>query len=82
MITSKQRAYLRGLANSEVAILQVGKGGITEPLLATLSDALEARELIVAKLTGLGFRRVTLDLAGFRSGSFDDRFEDGGAGNV
>ena len=46
MITSKQRAYLRGLANSEVAILQVGKGGITEPLLATLSDALEARELI------------------------------------
>ena len=46
MITSKQRAYLRGLANSEVAILQVGKGGITEPLLATLSYALEARELI------------------------------------
>lgn len=46
MITSKQRAYLRGLANSEVAILQIGKSGITEPLLATLSDALEARELI------------------------------------
>ena len=46
MITSKQRAYLRGLANGEVAILQVGKGGVTEPLLATLADALEARELI------------------------------------
>ena len=46
MITSKQRAYLRGLANREVAILQIGKGGLTEPLLATLSDALEARELI------------------------------------
>ena len=43
---------------------------------------LEARELIVKKLTGLGFRRVTLDLAGFRSGSFDDRFEEGDAGNV
>ena len=46
MITSKQRAYLRVLANGEVAIMQVGKGGITENLLATLSDALEARELI------------------------------------
>ena len=46
MITSKQRAYLRGLANGEVAILQVGKGGVTETLLATVSDALEARELI------------------------------------
>ena len=46
MITSKQRAYLRGLANKETAIMQVGKGGVTEPLLSTLSDALEARELI------------------------------------
>jgi len=43
---------------------------------------LDSRELIVKKLTGLGFRRVTLDLAGFRSGSFDDRFEGEGAGNV
>ena len=46
MITSKQRAYLRGLANKETAIMQVGKGGVTEALLTTLSDALEARELI------------------------------------
>ena len=46
MITSKQRAYLRGLANTETAIMQVGKGGISENLLSTLSDALEARELI------------------------------------
>ena len=46
MLTSKQRAYLRGLANSESAILQVGKGGIGENLEKTVSDALEARELI------------------------------------
>ena len=46
MLTSKQRAYLRGLANSENAILQVGKGGIGENLAKTVSDALEARELI------------------------------------
>ncbi len=46
MITSKQRAYLRGLATNEPAIMQVGKGGISENLIKTVSDALEARELI------------------------------------
>ena len=51
MITSKERAYLRGLANSIPAIMQIGKGGIGENLIKTVSDALEARELI--KLTVL-----------------------------
>jgi RNA-binding protein len=51
MITSKQRAYLRGLANNIPALMQIGKGGIGENLIKTVSDALEARELI--KLTVL-----------------------------
>ena len=51
MLTSKQRAFLRGLASNEPAIMQVGKGGISENLIKTVSDALEARELI--KLTVL-----------------------------
>ena len=46
MITSKQRAYLRGLANNLPAIMQIGKGGMNENMLKTFSDALEARELI------------------------------------
>lgn len=46
MLTSKQRAYLKGLAANENAIIQVGKGGITDNLIKTVSDALEARELI------------------------------------
>ena len=46
MLTSKQRAYLRGLANQEKAIMQIGKGGIGENMAKTMSDALEARELI------------------------------------
>lgn len=45
-MTSKQRAYLRGLANNIDAIFQIGKGGISNNLISQLSDALEARELI------------------------------------
>ena len=46
MITSKQRAYLRSLAVNIPTIMQVGKGGISENLVKTVSDALDARELI------------------------------------
>ena len=45
-MTSKQRAYLRGLANTVDAIFQIGKGGISDNLIKQLDDALEARELI------------------------------------
>lgn len=51
MITSKQRAALRALASKEDAIMQIGKGGVGDNLIRTVSDALEARELI--KLTVL-----------------------------
>ena len=46
MITTKQRAYLRGLANGEPAILQVGKDGITPALIGNISLALDAREIV------------------------------------
>ena len=46
MITTKQRAYLRGLANKENAIFQIGKGGICDNLIKQIDDALTARELI------------------------------------
>ena len=45
-MTSKQRAYLRGLANGLQPIFQVGKSGISDNLVKQLDDALEARELI------------------------------------
>ena len=46
MLLSKQRSYLRKLANDMEPILQVGKGGISENLIKQVDDALEARELI------------------------------------
>lgn len=45
-MTSKERAYLRGLANTIDAIFQIGKGGVSDVLLEQLDKALEARELI------------------------------------
>lgn len=46
MITTKQRAKLRGLANPMDTILQIGKGGIVDTTIVQVDDALAARELI------------------------------------
>ena len=50
MLTSKQRAYLRGLANPIETILIIGKGGITENVIKEADEALEARELIKGRV--------------------------------
>ena len=48
-ITSKQRAYLRGLGMNEETIIQIGKGGITDNVVLSVLDALKARELVKGK---------------------------------
>lgn len=50
MLTSKQRAYLRGIANTIDTIFQIGKGGVPETLVAQVNDALRAREIIKVKV--------------------------------
>jgi len=45
-LTSKQRAELRGRANSLPSIISVGKAGVTPELVAMVDEALTARELI------------------------------------
>lgn len=66
MLTSKNRAYLRGLANTMQAITQVGKGGVTPELCRALEDALEAHELIkigVLENSGLSTREAADSVA-------------------
>ena len=46
MITTKQRAYLRGLAQNLSPIFQIGKNGINDNQVLQINDALEAREII------------------------------------
>lgn len=50
MLNSKQRAYLRSLANSIDTILIVGKSGVGADLVKQADDAMTARELIKGKI--------------------------------
>jgi RNA-binding protein len=65
MITTKQRAVLRGMANTLAPITQVGKGGISERLVKTVEEALLARELVkisVLETCELSAREVCTEL--------------------
>lgn len=46
MLNSKQRSYLRRLANGIPSIFQVGKGGLGESACRQMDEILEARELV------------------------------------
>ena len=50
MLTGKQRAYLRTLAQKEESILYIGKFGVTEPVIAEAEVALTARELVKGRV--------------------------------
>jgi RNA-binding protein len=45
-MTTKQRAYLKGLAMRLEPVIQVGKGSVSPSLVTAVAEALEARELI------------------------------------
>ncbi|MCR5675626.1 MAG: YhbY family RNA-binding protein [Lachnospiraceae bacterium] len=50
-LTSKQRAYLRSLAQNADALFQIGKDGVTPQLTAAIEESFNNRELV--KLTVL-----------------------------
>ena len=49
-MTSKQRAYLKGLAMTSDPIFQIGKASVTPELTTAVAEALEARELIKLRI--------------------------------
>ncbi len=66
MFTSKQRAVLRSIAQTIEPVGQIGKGGLSDNMIKSFSDALESRELI--KLTLLNnsdedIKSVSIELA-------------------
>lgn len=50
MLTSKQRAHLRGLGNTLDPIIQLGKGGLGDMVLRQTDEALTARELVKGRV--------------------------------
>jgi RNA-binding protein len=50
MLTSKQRSFLRSMANTYEPLVQIGKGSLTAPVATAVSEALEARELIKVRV--------------------------------
>lgn len=71
MLTSKQRAILRGQANGLDVVFQVGKGEIDEMLIKSTADCLAARELIKMKVleTSVYSAREAAEILAEKTGS-------------
>ncbi|MDP4109375.1 MAG: YhbY family RNA-binding protein [Bacillota bacterium] len=66
MLTSKERATLRAIANNTETIIQIGKDGITENVVRQADEALTARELIKLRVldsSGLKAKEACTELA-------------------
>ena len=66
MLSGKPRARMRSMANDMDTIMQAGKDGVNENMIKTVSDALEARELIKMRAlenSGMTAREAAEELA-------------------
>ena len=70
-LTSKQRAYLRKLAHRLKPVVYVGSEGVTDPVLGSVTDALNTRELIKVKLQESA-PVATREAAGLIAAGLDD----------
>ncbi len=66
MLGGKQKSFLRALANKERPVVQIGKDNITENLIISISDYLEAHELMkvsLLKSCSLETREAAIEIA-------------------
>lgn len=66
MITSKQRAYLRGLSNTIQPTTHIGKEGVTDSVIESIEETFINRELIKIKLldnSGLSSKEIGNEIA-------------------
>lgn len=66
MLNKKQKVFLRSLAQKERAIFQIGKEGLSDNSIKTISEAIKKRELIkisVLKSAPSEVKEIALDLA-------------------
>ena len=52
VLTPKQRQFLKGLAHPLSPVVRVGKGGVTDAVVAETRKSLEAHELIKVRIDG------------------------------
>ena len=71
MLTSKARAQLRAQANGLETTLMVGKGGVTQQVIAEADNQLESRELVKGRVleAALMFPREALEGLGAGTGA-------------
>jgi putative RNA-binding protein, YhbY family len=66
MLTGKQKSYLRGIAQTDKAIFQIGKDSLSDNLFTTVDNALRTRELVkisVLKTAPDDTKELAFDLA-------------------
>lgn len=66
MLSGKQKSFLRGLAQTEPTLFQIGKDGLSDNLIQTVSNAFRTHELIkisVLKTAPGDLKELGFDLA-------------------
>ncbi len=75
-------AFLRGLGIRQLRVRHHGEVARIEVEAADMAAVVEHRERIVRRLKNLGYQYVTIDLAGFRSGSMNETLPRGDASAI
>ena len=66
MLTTKQKVYLRSLAQTEKPLFQIGKDALSDNLVDTINNALRKRELVkvsILKSAPGDVKEIAFDLA-------------------